>query len=435
MRVGSGLGHEAPAPESDSKQRGDSMAKSSIHIGAGNFNFFRHNDRSRQTKNSIFFDEPNEYWNDSETAYRLWKSEVEKRSEKYRERTGRKLHKKTVTHLSAIVNLNRYHTLGDLRPLADYLENEFGAKVVQMAIHRDEGHRDDEGRAVKNYHAHIEMVGIDEEGNSIRRKLGRAALSRLQDKTAELLRMERGTNYAKERKPRPKRLDTYDFKAAKELEEAQRKAAKREIARVKDLQAENKKLREELRQARAKRADYARLESEVRRLKDQAKARELTIEQLQTKMTQLRADLLGSQAENDHQEMVIQDQVEQIEELKAENAGLKTAIEAEKATNRTLSLALQEKTAQIGSQEREIEELKQEVSRWKGIGERLAKLVDRLTEHFMPKVYQSLRRLPGIDARLKKIEEELEQKEKIHFPPMPGYYDDNPGPGFGGQTP
>lgn len=271
------------------------MAKSSIHIEGGNFNFFRHNDRSRPTKNSIFRDEKNEYWNDSETAYKLWKSLVQKRSEKYQQRRGRKLHKKTLTHLSAIVNLNQHHKLDDLKPLARYLEQEFGARVVQVAIHRDEGHVDSKGNAVKNYHAHIEMVGIDEDGNSVRRKLDRGALIKLQSKTAELLGMERGTNYTAEQKPRPKRLGTYEYKKAKELEEQAKKGivkkAKKVIgddrAKLKDLEAENRRLRDALKQAHAKREQYALLEAQMRELRELARAKELTIEKMQRKIREL----------------------------------------------------------------------------------------------------------------------------------------------------
>lgn len=253
------------------------MAKSSIHIQAGSYNFFRHNDRSQRTKNSIFNDEKNEFDNDSEKAYKIWRSEVDRRSEIYTKRTGRKLHKKTLTHLSAIVNLNQHHTLDDVKRVADHIEREFGAKVVQIAIHRDEGHVSDAGEAIKNYHAHIEMTGIDAEGNSVRRKLDRAALIRLQTKTAELLQMQRGTNYTAERKARPKRLDTYEYKEAKQ----------QTLAKLKDVQAENKRLREQLKQAGAGREQYAELEAEIKQLRDEARAKELTVEQLQERVRKL----------------------------------------------------------------------------------------------------------------------------------------------------
>jgi len=301
------------------------MAKSSIHIQAGGYNFFRHNDRSQKTKNAIFDDEKNEYWNDNETAYKLWKYEVEKRSSRYTERTGKKLHKKTLTHLSAIVNLNQHHTLDDLRPLVKYIEGEFGAKVVQVAIHRDEGHIE-QGKPIKNYHAHIEMVGIDQDGNSVRRKLDRKALIKLQDKTAELLRMERGTNYTRERKPRPKRLDTYEYKAAKEREEAKKAEVvekslriiepmieenKQLKAKVGDINKENARLRAQLREAGATREQYAALEAEVRKWRKQAKAKELTIDDLRREIDELQQEIVRIKSDK-------KDAMEQNERLRRE---------------------------------------------------------------------------------------------------------------------
>ena len=47
----------------------------------------------------------------------------------------------------------------------------------------------------KNYHAHIEMMGLDSDGNAIRQKMNRFVLSNLQDFTAQTLNMERGNNY------------------------------------------------------------------------------------------------------------------------------------------------------------------------------------------------------------------------------------------------
>ena len=148
------------------------MAQSSIHIEKGNAGFLSHNDRSRPTKNSIFFDEENEIKNTAKEAFKIYRNELEKRTEAYTARTKQKLQKKAVTHLSAIVNLNNNHTIKDLEPLINYLENSLDTKVFQVAIHRDEGHIDPETKKpIKNYHAHIEFMGLDNEGKSVRKKL------------------------------------------------------------------------------------------------------------------------------------------------------------------------------------------------------------------------------------------------------------------------
>ena len=215
-------------------------AKSSIHIEAGHAGFLAHNSREKSTKNSIFFDEKNEFDNTQKEAFEIYRTELSKRTEAYTKNTNRKLHKKTITHLSAIVNLNSTHTLRDLQPLINYLKKTLDTKVFQVAIHRDEGHISDDGKQIKNYHAHIEFLGLDSNGKSIRRKLTRKYLINLQTKTAELLKMERGINYTQERAKRPKRLDTYEFKAAKQ---AEAKAVKLTVSNLKKEIAE---LRNEL---------------------------------------------------------------------------------------------------------------------------------------------------------------------------------------------
>jgi len=252
------------------------MAKSSIHIEAGKAGYVYHNSREKPTKNSIFSDEENEVSNSAKDAFKIYRDELKKRTQAYTKRTSRSLNKKTITHLSAIVNLNAYHTLDDLQPLVDHLEKELGTKVFQVAIHRDEGHIED-GNPIKNYHAHIEFLGLDEHGNSVRRKLTKKFLIELQTKTAELLKMERGTNYAKEKKRRPKRLDTYEYKEFKKREE---KARNNDLAKVKDLKSEMARLRAELKEQGAIREDYARLEALNRELREKIKAKELTIDEL-----------------------------------------------------------------------------------------------------------------------------------------------------------
>jgi len=256
------------------------MAISSIHIQAGKIGFFSHNDRSRKTVNSIFNDEKNEVNRSAADAIKIYRSELEKRSASYQKRTGQKMQKKTVTQLSGIVNLNSDHTMEDLQPVVDHLERTLGTKVLQVAIHRDEGHVDD-GVAKKNYHAHIEMMGLDEEGRSVRRKLTRSYLSNLQTTVAETLHMDRGRNYIAERAPRPKRLDSYEYKAAKKAEERAKKLT------AKQLKAEIAAARAKLREMEAGRADYAHLEELGRKWKQEAKKKQLELDQVKEGLNEL----------------------------------------------------------------------------------------------------------------------------------------------------
>lgn len=273
------------------------MAKSSIHIEAGHGGFLAHNDRSQKTVNSIFFDEKNEVWNRKKEAFKIYRNELAARSDAYQKRTGQKIQKKAITHLSAIVNLNKNHDMQDMAKVCEYLEKTLDTKVFQIAIHRDEGHFNINGEAVKNYHAHIEFMGLDNEGKSVRKKLTKRYLGDLQSKVAELLEMERGINYAKEQKKRPKRLGTYQYKAHKKaeaeakkklLDTVKKKYIEPQIATIKNLKAEIKKLREELQGKGAERRDYARLEELNRDLVSEIKAKDLTIQELKNKVDEYR---------------------------------------------------------------------------------------------------------------------------------------------------
>jgi multidrug efflux pump subunit AcrA (membrane-fusion protein) len=117
-------------------------------------------------------------------------------------------------------------------------------------------------------------------------------LSQMQTDVAEILKMERGTNYAKERKPRPKRLDSYEYKEAKELESQARARAEAEAqAKIKDLKEEVARARAELQGRGAKRADYAELEQLNRELKEKIKSKDLTIVELKAELIELKAQL------------------------------------------------------------------------------------------------------------------------------------------------
>jgi len=187
---------------------------SSIHIEKGHIGEFFHNTREKNTVNSIFDTSKNITTTTAKEAIELYKKELNKRAEEYTKRTGQKLQKNTATLLSAIVNIKPDTSLEDLQKLSKKLEEKLGTKVVQISIHRDEGHVDKNGNEIVNYHAHLMMMGLDTEGRSIRRKFKISLLRELQDITAQTLEMERG----KKRKIwERKRLGTYEYKKAMEI--------------------------------------------------------------------------------------------------------------------------------------------------------------------------------------------------------------------------
>lgn len=310
------------------------MATSSIHIDSGANGYFAHNSRESKTVNAIFDDEKNYCSCTNAEAFDLFKKELAIRSEAYKKRTGQKIQSKTVTHLSAIVNFNKEHTPEDIKKLCNYLEKELDTKVIQFAMHRDEGHIAENGEKIKNYHAHIEFMGLDSNGNSIKRKLGKKELINLQTKTAEILQMQRGRNYVAEKAKRPKRLDTYEFKKAKEME-AKAKESKllkttydQLLATKKDLSTAQNEVREKMKEFGAAREDYAKLEQLNKELKEKIKEKELTIEEMQEKFNSLKHSLEENfnelHKEKEHLQSVVKLKEVEIIELQNDNDKLLT---------------------------------------------------------------------------------------------------------------
>jgi hypothetical protein len=219
-------------------------AKSSIHFAPGGAGYFAHNDREKKTVNTIFSDEKNEYSCTSLEAITTYRAELSKRSIAYTNRTKQSLQKNAVTHRSAILNLHQHHTIEDLEPIIKKIEKDLDTKVLQVAIHRDEGHVEN-GEQIKNYHAHIEIMGLDTTGTSLaqhqykntkqrttKNKFKTTRTKRLDSKyyrelqtfVADTLKMERGKVGSD-----AKRLDTYEFKAYKQKDNQTVTALKKEI--------------------------------------------------------------------------------------------------------------------------------------------------------------------------------------------------------------
>ncbi|WP_152184553.1 hypothetical protein [Sulfurimonas indica] len=228
-------------------------AQSSIHFAKGNSSYFSHNDRSCSTKNSIFQDEENEVLHNAKESLKIYKNELKIRAEAYFKRTNQQLQKNVVTHRSAIVNLNQHHILNDLKLICEKIEQDLDTKILQVAIHKDEGRYKnikyfDTKIKVKNYHAHIEIMGIDSNGISIaqnsfdkngkrtRKRLDKSFYIEMQDFVAKTLGMIRGKKGSKR-----KRLDTYDFKEAMEQQEKAIAVKNTQISRLKEENG-NKKL-------------------------------------------------------------------------------------------------------------------------------------------------------------------------------------------------
>lgn len=329
------------------------MGKSSIHIQKASGGAITHNSRENYSKSVVFTDEKNELWNDKKQAYELYRTEINKRIEAYTNRTNQKLQKTAVTQLSAVINLEQHHTLKDLEKIKEELEKVFDTKVYQMAIHRDEGklkHKETNEYLVsgidffynpnddkyytskrvedkkhifenelnifeyeieKNYHAHIEMLGLDSKGQAIRQKMNRFVLSQIQDFTAQTLEMERGNLFTNSKSN--KRLDTHDFKKSKKEENEVKKIIKNEKNKIvkkaneiirnhkedkkklkeelEKLKEENLKFRQELKEYEAERADYKKQEQLNKQLQEDLKANKIELSEALEQIEELKKDI------------------------------------------------------------------------------------------------------------------------------------------------
>lgn len=232
------------------------MRKSSIHLEHHKevmVGYFFHNSREKPTVNSIFSTENNFTNVDGRTAVKMFWNELGKRIKKYTERTGKKLPKNTIKHISGIFNINENTTKEEIEKVIKYLEDSLDTKVIQYSIHRDEGYVDENGNKKINYHVHLEMLGLDSNGRSIRKKIDRKYLRNLQTEVSKILKMERGEDV---RKTKRKRLDTYEYKEHIKRQNNEIQKLKNEIKQLKneneELKKENQELKEELKERKEK---------------------------------------------------------------------------------------------------------------------------------------------------------------------------------------
>ena len=137
---------------------------------------------------------------------------------------------------SAVVNLKPSSTMQDLENLAQHLQDKYGFQCYQIAIHKDEGHKDEDGNEVLNLHAHLEFITLDKDtgiNKFNRRDIKYQTLRDIQTETAQILGMRRGID---KRLSGAKRIKTRVWAKMKESEKGERKATQ---AKIKELQSEN----------------------------------------------------------------------------------------------------------------------------------------------------------------------------------------------------
>ena len=141
---------------------------------------------------------------------------------------------------SAVVNLKPSSTMQDLENLAQHLQDKYGFQCYQIAIHKDEGHKDEDGNEVLNLHAHLEFITLDKDtgiNKFNRRDIKYQTLRDIQTETAQILGMRRGID---KRLSGAERIKTRLWAKMKESEKGEKKATQ---AKIKELESDVRPLK------------------------------------------------------------------------------------------------------------------------------------------------------------------------------------------------
>lgn len=206
-----------------------------------------HNDRTLPPSYLIDNEKGAECDRNAEQARELKGQIIAQAKEAYINRTNQRFQAKSY-EWSAVVNIKPDTTMQDLERLSKHFNDKYGFQCYQIAIHKDEGHIDEDGKKQINHHAHLEFVTLDKNtGINRQRELTPQKLRELQSEVSQILQMQRGID---KRISKAERIEPRKYAKQKETEKKTTKQA------INDL---NKQIREIEKQQREalKEADNA----------------------------------------------------------------------------------------------------------------------------------------------------------------------------------
>lgn len=297
------------------------MAKSAITFQKAKGHSYKHNFRKDEPNYLL---EPqdrkeNSYWQSEKTPKEIFNDELKKANRK-----GGRIPKFENSYWEAVCNLNANHNLDDLKKLAEHIEKKFNITCTAIAIHRDEGHYNDKGKAEYNYHAHINFMTYKDGRQNWRKELIKPDdLRELQTETAEILGMERGKD---KRETGRERLEHKEYKAI----------AKEKQALIQELEAvklSKKEIKEQFEAFRKENAGQGLAKEFFRELSEEKKKQlqepSYTQDELKAYFTELlekhtsKKKGLFSEKEVIDYEKIIQEQQQTISDLNTKNDNLK----------------------------------------------------------------------------------------------------------------
>lgn len=142
----------------------------------------------------------NEYTSSWKEALDLEREYLTMAQINYQKRVGQRM-QSTKTFIELVVNLNKDHTMEDVKKVVKMMEKLYGIKMTFAAIHRDEGYYDKEtGDFIANVHAHIRFCTLDlETGLNGMSSAPKSKLITMQTKFAEILGLKPGEKGKKQR--------------------------------------------------------------------------------------------------------------------------------------------------------------------------------------------------------------------------------------------
>ena len=299
-----------------------------------------HNDRTLAPSYLIDTEKGAECNLNAEQARALKNQIIKEAIQKYTENTRQKFQAKSF-EWSAVVNIKPDTTMQDLENLAKHFNDKYGFQCYQIAIHRDEGHKDENGEKQINQHAHMEFITLDKETgkqNFKMRDFSKQKMREIQTEVAEILQMERGKD---KRLTGANRIEPRKYAQLKEQEKAAIKETKIKAAKqIKELKTEleaeilsKKEIKEQFEAFRKENAGQGLTKEFFKELSEEKKKQlqepSYTQDELKAYFTELlekhtsKKKGIFSEKEVIDYEKIIQEQQQTISDLNAKNNDLK----------------------------------------------------------------------------------------------------------------
>lgn len=299
-----------------------------------------HNDRTLAPNYLIDKEKGAECNRNAEQARALKNQIIKEAIQKYTENTRQKFQAKSF-EWSAVVNIKPETTMQDLENLAKHFNDKYGFQCYQIAIHRDEGHKNTQGEIEINQHAHMEFITLDKETgkqNFKMRDFSRQKMREIQTEVAEILQMERGKDKrltgAKRIEPRKyAQLKEQEKKVVKEATQDLNKQLEKKEQNLEAVKLSKKEIKEQFEAFRKENAGQGLAKEFFQKLSEDKKKLlaepTCTQEQLDAYFIELRKSnttkekrLFGEKEVIDY-EKIIQEQQQTISDLNAKNDNLK----------------------------------------------------------------------------------------------------------------